>query len=200
MRDRRPGGGGHDPGERARRVPAERPQPRARAAPRRRALPLVRRRRHVTLDPARGRRDIYDDDDALEKKDASSKTSPSKEKSAKKAAASYGRAYVRTKNFEREAARGESLYTGTRHHPRVARASSRLFTKVFEDWRAPDSPFWVVQSKNTANNGVKAHAGTLLATYESGSAYELELSRDLTTKACAISKSRSRRRITGWIT
>ena len=50
----------------------------------------------------------------------------------------------------------------------------RLFTKIVEDWRAPDSPFWVVQSKNTANNGVKAHAGALLATYESGAAYEVE--------------------------
>ena len=129
--------------------------------------------------------DDDDDDDALEKKKTSSKKSPSKEKekSAKKAAASYGRAYVRTKNFEREAARGESLYTGLRDITPVWRVLlPRLFTKVFEDWRAPDSPFWVVQSKNTANNGVKAHAGTLLATYESGSAYELELSRDLTTR------------------
>ena len=48
-------------------------------------------------------------DDAMEekKKSPSSPSSPS-------AAASYGRAYVRTKNFEREASLGESLYTGLR--------------------------------------------------------------------------------------
>ena len=96
---------------------------------------------------------------------------------------SYGRAYVRTKNFEREREKGESLYTGLRDITPVWRVLlPRLFTKVFEDWRAPDSPFWVVQSKNTANNGVKAHAGSLLATYESGSAYEVELSKTLKTR------------------
>ena len=41
-------------------------------------------------------------------------------------------------------------------------------------WNAP-------QSKNTANNGLKYHAGRLLATYESGSAYELALTPELTT-------------------
>jgi carotenoid cleavage dioxygenase len=104
---------------------------------------------------------------------------------------SYGRAYVRTKNFEREASLGESLYTGLRDITPVWRVLlPRLFTKVFEDWKSPDSPFWVVQSKNTANNGVKAHAGVLLATYESGSAYELELSRRLTTLGvCDFKKS-----------
>jgi carotenoid cleavage dioxygenase len=117
-----------------------------------------------------------DDDDALEEKKEVSFSFVSF------AAASYGRAYVRTKNFEREASLGESLYTGLRDITPVWRVLlPRLFTKVFEDWKSPDSPFWVVQSKNTANNGVKAHAGVLLATYESGSAYELELSRRLTT-------------------
>lgn len=125
-------------------------------------------------------------DDALEEK----KKSPSSPSSAS-AAASYGRAYVRTKNFEREASLGESLYTGLRDITPVWRVLlPRLFTKVFEDWKSPDSPFWVVQSKNTANNGVKAHAGVLLATYESGSAYELELSRRLTTLGvCDFKKS-----------
>ena len=96
---------------------------------------------------------------------------------------SYGRAYVRTKNFEREAAKGASLYTGLRDITPVWRVLlPRLFTKIVEDWRAPDSPFWVVQSKNTANNGVKAHAGALLATYESGAAYEVELNKSLKTR------------------
>ena len=39
----------------------------------------------------------------------------------------------------------------------------------------PDSPYWVVQSANSANNGVQYHAGRFLATYEAGSAYELQL-------------------------
>ena len=75
------------------------------------------------------------------------------------------------------------MYTGLRDITPVWRVLlPRLFTKIVEDWRAPDSPFWVVQSKNTANNGVKAHAGALLATYESGAAYEVELNKSLKTK------------------
>jgi carotenoid cleavage dioxygenase len=75
------------------------------------------------------------------------------------------------------------LYTGLRDITPVWRVLlPRLFTKIVEDWRAPDSPFWVVQSKNTANNGVKAHAGALLATYESGAAYEVELNKSLKTR------------------
>ena len=57
----------------------------------------------------------------------------------------------------------------------------RLAEKARLDWRSPDAPFWVIQSKNTANNGVKYHAGRLLATYESGCAYELELGPELRT-------------------
>ena len=75
------------------------------------------------------------------------------------------------------------MYTGLRDITPVWRVLlPRLFTKIVEDWRAPDSPFWVVQSKNTANNGVKAHAGALLATYESGAAYEVELNKSLKTR------------------
>ena len=40
----------------------------------------------------------------------------------------------------------------------------------------------MIQSKNTANNGIKYHAGRLLATYESGSAYELSLDPAMETK------------------
>ena len=96
--------------------------------------------------------------------------------------ASYGRKYVRTRGFEQEERQGAALYTGLRDiNPIWDVLIPRLVKKVSE-WRNPDSPFWVIQSKNTANNGVKYHAGKLLATYESGSAYELELGRDLRTK------------------
>ena len=96
--------------------------------------------------------------------------------------ASYGRKYVRTRGFEQEEGQGAALYTGLRDiNPIWDVLIPRLVKKIAE-WRNPDSPFWVIQSKNTANNGVKYHAGKLLATYESGSAYELELGRDLRTK------------------
>ena len=97
---------------------------------------------------------------------------------------SYGRRYVRTRGFEQESAANRSLFTGLRDINPIWRVLlPRLFEKVV-NWatRGPDSPFWVIQSKNTANNGVKLHAGRLLATYESGSAYELELGRELRTK------------------
>jgi carotenoid cleavage dioxygenase-like enzyme len=42
--------------------------------------------------------------------------------------------------------------------------------------------FWVIHFKNTANNGLLYHAGRLLATYETGSAYELALSPGMETK------------------
>ena len=43
---------------------------------------------------------------------------------------------------------------------------------------SPDRPYWVIQQKNTANNGlVRTPAGRLLATYEAGSPYEIELVR-----------------------
>lgn len=54
--------------------------------------------------------------------------------------------------------------------------------KKLAEWRQPDSPFWVVQIKNTANNGIKHQGGRLLATFESGSAYELALGPELETK------------------
>ena len=124
-----------------------------------------------------------ENDDENDARDDSETPSAKTKTSSSKTSSSYGRAYVRTKNFERERKKGASLYTGLRDITPVWRVLlPRLFTKVFEDWRAPDSPFWVVQSKNTANNGVKAHAGALLATYESGSAYEVELSRTLKTR------------------
>ena len=96
--------------------------------------------------------------------------------------ASYGRKYVRTRGFEQEERQGSALYTGLRDINPIWDVLIPRLVKKISEWRNPDSPFWVIQSKNTANNGVKYHAGRLLATYESGSAYELELGRDLRTK------------------
>ena len=96
--------------------------------------------------------------------------------------ASYGRKYVYTNNLKREVSQNKALFTGLRDiNPIWSVLLPRLFEKVTLDWKKPDSPFWVVQSKNTANNGLKRHAGRLLATYESGSAYELVLSKELET-------------------
>ena len=96
--------------------------------------------------------------------------------------ASYGRRYVETRGFARERAANRPLYTGLRDINPVWRVLlPRLAEKARLDWRSPDAPFWVIQSKNTANNGVKYHAGRLLATYESGCAYELELGPELRT-------------------
>ena len=108
--------------------------------------------------------------------------SPREDRAPLENKASYGRKYVRTRGFEQEERQGAALYTGLRDiNPIWDVLIPRLVKKIAE-WRNPDSPFWVIQSKNTANNGVKYHAGKLLATYESGSAYELELGRDLRTK------------------
>ena len=52
----------------------------------------------------------------------------------------------------------------------------------FKNWVKPDSPYWVMQQINTANNGLTFHANRLLATYEAGSALELDLTQDLPTK------------------
>jgi len=94
---------------------------------------------------------------------------------------SYGRRYVRTRGFAQEELRGAALYTGLRDiNPIWSVLVPRLLAKLARPLD-PDSPFWVIQSKNTANNGVKYHAGRLLATYESGGAYELRLGPDLKT-------------------
>lgn len=102
--------------------------------------------------------------------------------SASASRASYGRRYIRTNGFQQEEAAGRALYTGLRDiNPIWNVLLPRLVKKVVE-WQKPDSPFWVIQSKNTANNGLKYHAGRLLATYESGSAYELSLDAAMETK------------------
>ena len=81
--------------------------------------------------------------------------------------ASYGRRYIRTRGFQQEEAAGRALYTGLRDINPIWNVLLPRLVKKIAEWRAPDSPFWVVQSKNTANNGLKYHAGRLLATYES---------------------------------
>ena len=97
--------------------------------------------------------------------------------------AEYTRRYVRTRGFERERDAGEALYTGLRDiNPIWKYLLPRLFEKVTKDWRQPDSAFFVIQSKNTSSNSLVAHAGRLLSTFESGSAYELGLDPMLTTK------------------
>jgi len=105
--------------------------------------------------------------------------------------ASYTRRYVETRAYVREEKAGEALYTGLRDiNPIWRYLIPRLAEKVTLDAAKPDSPFWVIQSKNTASNGLKYHAGRLLATYESGSAYELELAPTLKTKGvCDFNKT-----------
>ena len=62
--------------------------------------------------------------------------------------ASYGRKYVRTRGFEQEEAAGEAMYTGLRDINPIWRVLlPRLAQKVWE-WRAPDSPFWVIQARS----------------------------------------------------
>ena len=127
----------------------------------------------------------YDDenDEAKERRaSASPSPHPSPAPRNNRQRASYGRRYVETRGFARERAANRPLYTGLRDINPVWRVLlPRLAEKVRLDWRSPDAPFWVIQSKNTANNGLKYHAGRLLATYESGCAYELELGPELRT-------------------
>ena len=119
---------------------------------------------------------------------------------SKNGSASYGRRYVRTRGFAQEEKCGAALYTGLRDiNPIWSVLVPRLFAKLARP-RDPDSPFWVIQSKNTANNGVKYHAGRLLATYESGSAYELELGPSLNTLGLCDFNGTLTPKITGSIT
>ena len=62
--------------------------------------------------------------------------------------ASYGRSYVATKNLQREMEIGETLFTGLRDISPIWNVLvPRLVEKLCLDWRKPDTPFWVVQSK-----------------------------------------------------
>ncbi|CAE7369513.1 NCED9 [Symbiodinium pilosum] len=50
-----------------------------------------------------------------------------------------------------------------------------LFEKYFGSSGKTDSPYWVIQNRNPANNGCTVHAGRVLATWEAGWAYQLQL-------------------------
>ena len=97
--------------------------------------------------------------------------------------AAYGRRYVRTRGFEREKTAGKALYTGLRDiYPIWSYLLPRLYEKLFLDGSAPDSAYFVIQSKNTSSNALKFHAGRLLSLFESGSPYELSIEPSLRTK------------------
>jgi len=95
--------------------------------------------------------------------------------------AEYGNRYVRTRGFQEEVAAGRRVHKSLTQPPEVGPILRGMLSKGAKPFRAPDSPYWVIQSPNNANNGVRWHGGRLLATYEAGSAYEMELSRELTT-------------------
>lgn len=94
--------------------------------------------------------------------------------------AEYGCRFVKTRGFEEEQAAGKRVHVSLTKPPKAASILRGMVAKGAH-WRAPDSPYWVIQSANNANNGVKFHAGRLLATYEAGSAYEVELGRQMRT-------------------
>ena len=87
--------------------------------------------------------------------------------------ASYGNRWVRTRSFEDEQAAGKRLHVSLSQPPETEAMLLGLAAKL-KTWTQPDSPYWVVQSASSANNGVQWHAGRLLATYEAGSAYLLQ--------------------------
>ena len=94
--------------------------------------------------------------------------------------AQYGRRAVRTRGYQEEQRAKQALHVGMLDlHVIPDVFMPRLAAKVMQDVRGPDAPFWVVQNKNNANNGLTYHAGRLLATWEAGWAYELALDGSL---------------------
>ena len=92
--------------------------------------------------------------------------------------ADYGARFVRTRGFEEESAAGAKQYVSITDPPLPGYILRGLASKAAHALR-PDTPYWVVQQYNVANNGVTFHAGRLLATYEVGCAYELRLEENL---------------------
>ena len=80
---------------------------------------------------------------------------------------------MRTRSFEDELKAGKRLHVSLSQPPETE-AMLRGLSAKFSTLTDPDSPYWVVQSASSANNGVQWHAGRLLATYEAGSCYQLE--------------------------
>lgn len=99
--------------------------------------------------------------------------------------AEYGRRYIRTRGWEEEQAASKAVHVGMKDlwiipdvfYPRLA---AKIAQAVQHG--APDAPFWVVQNKNVANNGLVYHAGRLLATWEAGWAYELSTDGELASR------------------
>ena len=90
-------------------------------------------------------------------------------------AAAYGRAHVRTRALARDAAAGRATYGGMRAMFPTGDLFPGCLAAKLRQWRRPDAPFWIVQTKNSANNGVLWHGGRLLATYEAGAPYAMDL-------------------------
>jgi carotenoid cleavage dioxygenase len=89
------------------------------------------------------------------------------------AAAEYSNRWIRTRSFCAEAEAGRRLHVSLSRPPAAEPMLRGLAAKAATPLQ-PDSPYWVVQSACSANNGLQWHAGRLLATYEAGSAYELQ--------------------------
>jgi len=88
----------------------------------------------------------------------------------------YRRRYVQTQALSLEKAEGRSLFTGMRDMlPQLPGFWRLLYEKYIGTGGRPDAPYWIVQNRNPANNGCTVHAGSVLATWEAGSAYELRL-------------------------
>jgi len=98
--------------------------------------------------------------------------------SAGDGAQSYGCSYVETQGFKEEREKGgEALYCGIKQSPILDLVLHGMWSKV-RNFPTPDRPWWVIQTKNTANNGLLVTGkGTLLATYEAGSPYEIRFER-----------------------
>lgn len=93
--------------------------------------------------------------------------------------AEYGSAYVETQGFREEERAGKAKYCGLLQSPILPLVMWGFWSKLRNAVAGPDRPYWVIQQKNTANNGlVRTGSGRLLATYEAGSAYEIRLVRE----------------------
>mmetsp|Transcript_6026 Transcript_6026/g.18048 ORF Transcript_6026/g.18048 Transcript_6026/m.18048 type:complete len:541 (+) Transcript_6026:57-1679(+) len=104
----------------------------------------------------------------------------------------YGANYVESQGFLEEEREGKAKYCGIRQSPIRDLVLWGLFSKLVNTLRIPsflsgargnqggaDRPYWVIQQKNTGNNGIMSTGGgKLLATYEAGSPYELKFTEE----------------------
>ena len=92
------------------------------------------------------------------------------------AEAEYGSAYIETQGYLEEECAGKAKYCGLLQSPILPLVLWGFWSKIRNAIHGPDRPYWVIQQKNTANNGLlRTGGGRLLATYEAGSPYELRL-------------------------